>query len=130
MVLCGRIYQFTFSGSEEEVSEVRKMKLATKLIIGGLLVISIPLAALSLFCVHRASTALDELGKDQLSALSRVAADQINGMLAEQTRLLVNASANDSVIRDIAETMGSTGVSDMVQLKLETNNTVFHDKEV
>jgi methyl-accepting chemotaxis protein len=105
-----------------------KARLKTKLVGGGLLLLTIPLLALGIFSVYWASKAINDLEKDQLVELRQVVADQVKIMLDAQTSLLKNAAANDAVIRDTVRTVSETGILDMAQFNLDKSTTVFHDK--
>ncbi len=104
------------------------LTLRTKIVAGGLILMAVPLVALGFFSVRQASTAIDNLERDQLGVLRRAVAEQINVMLDAQTSLLKNASTNDATIQDTIKTIAQTGVFDMAQFNLDTKTTVFHDK--
>ncbi|MBN1105137.1 MAG: Cache 3/Cache 2 fusion domain-containing protein [Deltaproteobacteria bacterium] len=104
--------------------------LGTKLLVGGLALLIIPLCALGVFTVQWASKSMDSLEREQLSMLRKVVADQVRIMLDEQTRMLVNASSNDSVILEVVNNLDQTGMVDLAQYKLDTRSTVFHDKMI
>jgi methyl-accepting chemotaxis protein len=105
-----------------------KRKLRTKLVVGGLLLVIVPLLALGLFTVNSATRALNSLEKENLVLLRRMVTDQVNIMLDAQTSLLKNASTNDAVIQDMIKLVSISGVADLVQFNLDMKKTVFHDK--
>ncbi len=107
---------------------MRRTKLRTKLVLGGLVLLIIPLLAMEIFTVRWASRALENLEKNQLTVLKQVVADQVNIMLDAQTSLLRNASTHDAVIKETVKSLALSGVEKMAQFNLDRNPTVFHNK--
>ncbi len=105
-----------------------KLTLRTKLVLGGLTLLVVPLLALMIFTVRWASRAVDNLEKDQLAVLKQLVADQVNIMLDTQKGLIGNASTNDPVIYEIVKALARTGVVNIAQFNLDKSPTVFHDK--
>ncbi|MBN2126157.1 MAG: Cache 3/Cache 2 fusion domain-containing protein, partial [Deltaproteobacteria bacterium] len=109
---------------------MKGMKLRTKLIVGGLVMVVVPLLVVGFFSVHWASKAMNELEREQLLALRKVVADQVHSMLDEQANLLMNASSRDSVVQDILKSVTQSGVYDLAQYKMDNHTTIFHDRDV
>src|SRR3989304_4636594 len=109
-------------------SEIGRTKLRTKLVLGGLALLIIPLLALEIFTVQWASRAVDNLERDQLAVLKQVVADQVNIMLDTQKGVLRNASTHDPVIHETVKTLVETGAVNIAQFNLDKNITAFHDK--
>ena len=105
-----------------------KLTLRMKLVMGGLVLLIVPLLALEVFTVRWASRAIDKVERDQLSVLKQVVADQVNIMLDTQKGLLRNASTHDPVIHETVKTLVETGATNIAQFNLDKNTTVFHDK--
>jgi methyl-accepting chemotaxis protein len=108
--------------------EMGRTKLRTKLVLGGLALLVVPLLALEIFTVQWASRAVDNLERNQLAVLKQVVADQVNIMLDSQKGLLRNASTHDQVIHTTVQTLAETGAVEIAQFNLDRNPTVFHDK--
>jgi len=107
---------------------MRKVKLTTKLVGGGLVLLIVPLLALGLFTVKWSSKVVNDLEKDQMVALRQMVVEQLNVMFDAQTSLLRNASTNDAVIQEIVKIGVETRSFDITQFRLNTKTTVFHDK--
>ena len=105
-----------------------RTKLRTKLVIAGLMLVTVPLLALGFFTVNWASKALSDLERGQLTLLKQVVTDQVKIMLDAQTNLMGNASSNDAIIQETVQGVADTGVYDIVQFNLDVRTTVFHDK--
>jgi len=105
-----------------------RTKLRTKLVLGGLALLVVPLLALEIFTVQWASRAVNNQEKNQLAVLKQVVADQVNIMLDTQKGLLRNASTHDQVIHATVQTLAETGALEIAQFNLDRNPTVFHDK--
>ena len=103
-------------------------KLRTKLVLGGLALLIVPLLALEIFTVQWASRAVDNQERDQLAVLKQVVADQVNIMLDTQKGVLRNASTHDPVIHETVKTLVETGAVDIAQFNFDKNTTTFHDK--
>lgn len=106
------------------------LKLRTKLILGGLIMVIIPLLVIGGFSVFWSSKAMNKLEKEQLLALRKVVTAQVHSMLREQRNLLTNAAAQDAVLQDIAKSIAETGLQDLAQFKMDTKTTIFHQKDV
>ena len=106
------------------------MKISVKLILGGLLIVLIPLLIVGFLSITRASNAIYDLEKQQLSGLSKVVSDQINSDFANQIDLLINAAVHDSVMKMISDGISDTGVVKLAQFYLETKSTIFHNTNV
>jgi methyl-accepting chemotaxis protein len=107
-----------------------RTKLRTKLVLGGLALLIVPLLALEIFTVQWASRAVSNQEKNQLAVLKQVVADQVNIMLDTQKGLLRNASTHDQVIHTTVQTLAETGAVEIAQFNLDRNPTVFHDKNI
>ncbi len=105
-----------------------RTKLRTKLVLGGLALLIVPLLALEIFTVQWASRAVNNQEKNQLAILKQVVADQVNIMLDTQKALLRNASTHDEVIHTTVQTLAQTGAVEIAQFNLDRSPTVFHDK--
>jgi len=105
-----------------------RTKLRTKLVLGGLALLVIPLLALEIFTVQWASRAVNNQEKNQLAVLKQVVADQVNIMLDTQKGVLRNASTHDPVIHETVKTLTETGAMEIAQFNLDKNTTTFHDK--
>jgi methyl-accepting chemotaxis protein len=107
-----------------------RTKLSTKLVLGGLIMLFVPILVLEIFSVQWASRAINNLEKDQLVVLKKVVADQVKIMLEAQTILLKNASTNDAVIQDTVKTIVQTKTVEIAQFNLDRSTTVYHDKNI
>jgi methyl-accepting chemotaxis protein len=105
-----------------------RAKLRTKLVLGGLALLIVPLLALMIFTVQWASRAVDNQEKNQLTVLKQVVADQVNIMLDTQKGVLRNASTHDPVIHETVKVLAETGAMEIAQFNLDKNTTMFHDK--
>jgi len=105
------------------------VKLSTKLIAGGLGIVLIPLITIGVFTVMSASRAMDDLEREQLVNLKKAAIDLLNTNLTGQTNLLMNAATRDSLIQNIIEVVGGSGISEIAQFELDEKTTVFHNKK-
>lgn len=104
-----------------------RTKLRTKLVLGGLALLIVPLLALEIFTVQWASRAVDNQEKNQLAILKQVVADQVNIMLDAQKGMLRNASTHDPVIHETVKILAETGAVNIAQFNLDKNTTTFHD---
>jgi len=111
-----------------EGNEMGRTKLRTKLVLGGLALLIVPLLALEIFTVQWASRAVDNLERDQLAVLKQAVADQVNIMLDTQKGLLRNVSTHDPVIRETVKILAETGAVNIAQFNLDKTTTTFHDK--
>lgn len=109
---------------------MKKFTLTTKLLCGGFAVLILPLLILSIFFLSSASTAMHALSKQQLVTLRQSLVDQFNLLIKGQIDLLSNASTRDSVVQDILKTISHSQVAELAQFKLNTQTTMFHDKNV
>lgn len=108
---------------------MRTASLGTKLIIGGLVMVFIPLLIIGTFTVIRASKAMDDLEREQMINLRKAGADLLNTHLKVQSDLLMNASAHDSMIQEIAKNISETGVEEMAQFRIDMATSIFHNKD-
>jgi methyl-accepting chemotaxis protein len=105
-----------------------RTKLRTKLVLGGLALLIVPLLALEIFTVRWASRAVDNQEKNQLAVLKQVVADQVNIMLDMQKGVVRNASTHDPVIHETVKILAETGAVNIAQFNFDKNTTTFHDK--
>jgi methyl-accepting chemotaxis protein len=109
--------------------KMRTASLGTKLIIGGLVMVFIPLLIIGTFTVIRASKAMDDLEREQMINLRKAGADLLYTHLKVQSDLLMNASAHDSMIQEIARAIAETDVQDIAQFRIGTSTSIFHNKD-
>jgi methyl-accepting chemotaxis protein len=109
---------------------MKGLTLRTKLILGGMVMLVIPLLVVGGFSVFWSSKAMNELEGEQLLALRKVVKAQVHSMLREQTNVLASAVGQDAVLIDIAKSLVQTGLHELAQYKLDTQTTIFHQKEV
>jgi len=110
--------------------KMRRMGLGAKLLVGGLVLLILPLLALGSFSIYRASKAMETLQTDQVQVLRRSVGEQTKIMLEEQIRMLRNACLNDFVIMEIAKSLSQSGIKEWAQFNLDKKTTVFHDKSI
>jgi len=109
---------------------MKRLTLRSKLILGGMVMVVIPLLVVGAFSVFWSSKAMNELEGEQLLALRKVVKAQVHMMLREQTKVLASAVEQDAVLIDIAKSLIETGLPELAQYKLDTQTTIFHQKEV
>ncbi len=104
-----------------------RISLGKKLVVGGLLLLILPLLAVGGFSVYWSSAGMERLAREQLADLRAAVTDQVEQLLKEQTDLLGNAAVRDSVIQDILKSITESGIYDLADFKLSMNTTLFHD---
>jgi len=75
-----------------------KMKLGTKLLAGGLLVLVIPLIVIGIASVYKATDSISSIAHEEILNVSKVLSDTIDLALAEELRLSQAISLSNSVV--------------------------------
>jgi len=75
-----------------------KMKLGTKLLAGGLLVVVIPLIVIGIASVYKATDSISSIANEEMLNVSKVLADTIDLGLSEELRLAQAISLSNSVV--------------------------------
>lgn len=105
---------------------MKKMKLGTKLIIGGVLITLIPLLTIGLIFMWKSSTALKESEMEQIVNLRGTLINYADVIVSQEKETLSGFS-NDPLIKQCVTSM-QQGVTQMIQFLFDRDNTVFHDK--
>jgi len=74
------------------------MKLGTKLLAGGLLVVVIPLIVIGIASVYKATDSISSIANEEMLNVSKVLADTIDLGLSEELRLAQAISLSNSVV--------------------------------
>ncbi|MEJ5359109.1 MAG: methyl-accepting chemotaxis protein [Desulfobacterales bacterium] len=106
---------------------MRRVSLGKKLIIGGLLLLALPLIGVGAFSVFWSSNAMERLAREGLADIRAVVTEQVTQIVREQTDLLKNAALRDATLVDMLRSIAESGIYDLADFKLNTNSTVFHD---
>jgi len=85
-----------------------KMKLGTKLLAGGLLVVVIPLIVIGVASVYKATDSISSIAEEELQNVSKVLAETIDLGLSEELRLSQAISLSNSVVA-AAEKVAAVG---------------------
>ncbi len=89
---------------------MKKLTLRSKLIIGGVLAVLIPLTVVGLFAINKSSSALLVLAKGQSELLAQTLAITAD-MFVDQEIILAEAIAADPMVKRAADAVYSSGVS-------------------
>ncbi|OPY82060.1 MAG: Methyl-accepting chemotaxis protein I [Smithella sp. PtaU1.Bin162] len=103
--------------------------LGKKLVIGGLLLLIVPLLGVGAFSVLWSSSSMEQQAGENLTGLRNAVIEQVNQTLKVQTDLLNNAMQNDTAIMGIKDVVMMYGNYDLIDLKLNVTSTIFHDKD-
>lgn len=105
------------------------LSLGKKLVIGGLFLLIIPLLGVGIFSVLWSSSSMEQQAGENLTGMRNAIIEQVNQTLKVQTDLLKTASQNDTTIIGIVNVLMTYGNYDLMDLKLNTASTIFHDPE-
>jgi methyl-accepting chemotaxis protein len=75
-----------------------KMKLGTKLLTGGLLVVIIPLIVIGIASVYKATGSISSIAYEEITNVSNVLANTIDLGLSEELRFAQTISLSNSVV--------------------------------
>ena len=103
--------------------------LGKKLIVGGLLLLIVPLLGVGIFSVLWSSSAMERLAGENLTGMRNAVIEQVNQTLKVQTDLMTNATQNDTTLVGIVNVVMTYGNYDLMDLKLNMASTIFHDQE-
>ncbi len=78
---------------------MKRKSLAFKLIVGGILVVTIPLLVVGLFTFIKASKSLSDLSRRQVAMFAESLADTINIALTEELKLAADLSVGNATIK-------------------------------
>ena len=104
-----------------------QFSLGKKLIVGGLVLLLIPLLGVGIFSVLWSSSSMERQASEDLDGMRNAVIEQVNQTLKVQTDLLSNAGQHDAVIMDIVKATAASGVYEMMDFKLNVASTIFHD---
>jgi methyl-accepting chemotaxis protein len=108
---------------------MKKMGLGKQIILGGIILLIIPLLAVGLFSVYWSSSAMEDNAGDQLNRMRAIVGGEVNQSIEEQMALLGNVAAHDSLIKDILESISTTDVYKIAQFKLSSSTTIFNNAD-
>jgi methyl-accepting chemotaxis protein len=109
-------------------SEIMRISLGKKLILGGLALLVLPMVSVGAFSVYWSSSSMEALATNQLEVLRKVVVDEVDRYLNEQAELLLNAITRDGTIVDTLQTIDQSGIYDLADYKLNAKTTLYHDK--
>ena len=89
---------------------MKKRSLKFRLIVGGLLIVLIPLLVVGIFSVGKSSKALTLMGTEKAAITARTLALMVDLVMAEEIKL-VNALATDPAVVSATSAVGNSGVS-------------------
>jgi len=89
---------------------LRNMKIGSKLILVGTIIIAVPLIAVAFFAVERAKAGLQQISDEQLVNRSREIAATIDGIYTEELKLATSLANNPAIIAAATE-RASTGAA-------------------
>jgi methyl-accepting chemotaxis protein len=78
---------------------MKKKSLAFKLVVGGILTVTIPLVVVGFFSFIKASGALNDLSRRQVAMFADSLADTVNIALSEELKLASDLSVGNSTVR-------------------------------
>ncbi|MBW1940470.1 MAG: Cache 3/Cache 2 fusion domain-containing protein, partial [Deltaproteobacteria bacterium] len=99
---------------------MKKMTLGFKLVAGGIACVLIPLLAVGLFSINKASNGLETLSKEQVSNIAKDLADMTQLVLLEELKLVKDLSVGNATIK-AATKVAETGIED-ASLEIEKLN--------
>jgi len=102
--------------------------LGKKLVIGGLLLLIVPLLGVGAFSVLWSSSSMEQQAGENLTGMRNAVIEQVNQTLKVQTDLLNTAMLNDTTIIGIVNVLMTYGNYELTDLKLNTASTIFHDQ--
>jgi len=106
-----------------------RISLEKKLVLGGLVLLILPMLAVGAFSVYWSSLSMESLSSDQIESVRGIVTDQVSQILKEQQHQLVNAIARDGTIVDTLRTIHQGGLYDLANFKLNAKTTVFHNRD-
>lgn len=87
-----------------------RMTLRSKLILGGITLVLIPVTFVSLFSVIRATSSLDSAAREKFVSVARSLSDMTHVALSEELKIVRGLSARPYIV-DLASTVAKNGVS-------------------
>jgi methyl-accepting chemotaxis protein len=108
---------------------MRQFSLGKKLIVGGLVLLLIPLLGVGIFSVLWSSSSMEKQASEDLEVMRNAVIEQVNQTLKVQADLLGNAGQHDAIIMDIVKAVAGSGVYEMMDFKLNVATTMFHDQQ-
>ncbi len=108
---------------------MHRISLGKKLVIGGLVLLALPLLGVGAFSVFWSSGAMERLARESLEDIRAVVTEQVTQQVREQTDLLKNAALRDATLVDMLKSIADSGIYDLADFKLNMNTTVFHDPQ-
>jgi len=93
---------------------MKRITLGTKLVVGGILMVFIPLAVVSLFGTMKTSNAIGAFSNQQLESQAKGLAGMIHLILLEEMKLVVELSAGNTSI-DVATKVAEEGINSSAQ---------------
>lgn len=111
---------------------MKRFGLGKQLIMGGLVLLIVPLLGIGAFSVFWSSSAMERYAGDQLSRMQRLISKQVDRKVSDETNLLANAADRVSLIKEILEGIEMAGIAEegsyaIAHFKLMMNTTIFHD---
>ncbi|HET6485747.1 MAG TPA: cache domain-containing protein, partial [Spirochaetia bacterium] len=86
---------------------LKNIKIGTKLVTVGALLIAIPLAVVAFLSVQRASLAVMSIESEQLARAARLIATSINNVFLEEQKVALNNATDNSIIETAVAVHGS-----------------------
>lgn len=106
-----------------------RFSLGKKLIIGGLVLVLVPLLVIGIFSLIWTSSSMERQAGDNLESMRNVVVEQVDQILKTQADTLGNAAKHDAVIVGIVDSIAGSGVYELADFKLATSSTIFHDPQ-
>lgn len=103
------------------------MKLSTKLIVGGIVIVVIPMLTIGLLFMWKSSAAINDIEMKQLLNLRGTLVNYVNVVVSQEKETLKGFS-NSSVMKKCVDYL-KQDVAKMCQFVLDKDTTVFHDKD-
>ena len=105
---------------------MKKIKLGTKLVTGGIVVVLVPLLTVGIIFMIMSSAALKDLEIEQFVNLRTTLANYVDEVITQEKGLIKNF-AKSSVIMSCTGQMNMK-MDNVVQFYLDKDSTLFHDK--
>ncbi|MFZ7124715.1 MAG: methyl-accepting chemotaxis protein [Desulfobacterales bacterium] len=109
---------------------MKRFGLGKQLIIGGLVLLIVPLLGIGAFSVFWSSSSMEQYAGGQLVRMQSLIAKQVDRMANEHIELIQNAARHDALIQEILESVEASGIYDIVHFKFSLNTTIFHDTDL
>jgi len=100
---------------------MRKLTLGTRLVVGGVLVVLIPLVIVGLMAVMKASDALTQLSRNQAGVVAEKLADMVQVALLEELKVVKGLALDRTTVETVAKVAG--GATEALESDIQRLNT-------